>query len=47
LLAAAGVKADDRATADMANDRMTASDFIFLSPDLLSEYTTTGIALNK
>jgi hypothetical protein len=30
-VAEAGVKADDRATADIANDRMTASDFIFLS----------------
>jgi hypothetical protein len=47
LVAAAGVKADDRATADIASDRMTASDFIFLSLDLWPAHTITGIPLNK
>jgi hypothetical protein len=47
LVAVAGVKADDRATADIASDKMTASDFIFLSLDLWPAHTITGIPLNK
>jgi hypothetical protein len=35
LVADAGVNADDRATPDIASDRMTAIVFIFLSPGFI------------